>query len=213
MKLMLKNCKLNLGVLVLLTFVLIYFTNRSILTVGFYEAGADPLSVMPDESLKIYNNLQSWIYFSSATYLILKIFFASVVIYTALYLKDQQVRFNRIFKVTVLAEFIFLIPAAIKLMSFPVVFPHGTLSDWHQYYILSALSLFKYAPADWNYALQTLNVFEVGYWFLLAFGIQKISDLNYDNSLRIVAVSYVPALFIWVAIVTFCTLIIFPGFG
>ncbi|MEZ2338396.1 hypothetical protein AB6735_22300 [Mucilaginibacter sp. RCC_168] len=213
MKLLLKNCYLNLIVLLTLTFILIYFTNRYILTVGFYENSSDPLSGIPGESQRIYESLQSWIYISSAIYLIAKLFIISVILSIALYLNDQQIKFNRIFKVTILAEFIFLIPACIKIVSFRTVFPDGTVSDWHQYYILSALSLFKGVPADWAYALQTLNVFEVGYWFLLAFGISRISGLDYDLSLRTVVVSYLPALIIWVAVVTFCTLILFPGFG
>lgn len=213
MKLMLKNHYLNLAVLILLTFVLLYFTSHYILTSGFYENSPDPLSGIPGNGLKIYESLQAWIYLGSAVYLLIKLFIISLILYTALYLTDEQVRFKNIFRITVLAEFVFLIPASIKIISFPVIFPNGTLTDWNRYYILSAVSLVSTAPADWNYALQTLNVFEVSYWFLLAFGIYKMSALDFDRSLRVVVVAYVPALFIWVAFVTFCTLILFPGFG
>lgn len=210
---MLKNHYLNLAVLILLTFVLLYFTSHYILTPGFYENGPDPLSGIPGNGLKIYESLQAWIYLGSAVYLLIKLFIISLILYTALYLTDEQVRFKNIFRITVLAEFVFLIPASIKIISFPVIFPNGTLADWNRYYILSAVSLVSTAPADWNYALQTLNVFEISYWFLLAFGIYKMSALDFDRSLRVVVVAYVPALFIWVAFVTFCTLILFPGFG
>lgn len=213
MKLLLKNGALNLLVLLLLTFVLINITNRYILTPGFYSNGGDPLSGIPGQELSIYENLQRWIYISSGTYLIVKLAAITLVLYTALYLADQPVSYKDIFNVVVLAEFIFLVPAVIKITSFYYVFPHGTLEDWRQYYILSALSLFKDAPADWNYALQTINVFEIGYWFLLAFGIYRLSDLNYDKSLQIVVTAYLPALFIWVASVTFCTLMLFPASG
>jgi hypothetical protein len=210
---MLKNYCLTLGVLILLTFFLLYFTNHYILTAGFYENSFEPLSGIPGNSLKIYDSLQTWIYLASAVYLLIKLGVISLILYTAIYLTDEQVQFKDIFKITILAEFIFLIPALIKTISFPIVFPNGTLSDWNRYYILSAISLVNTAPADWNYALQTLNVFEVCYWFLLAFGIYKMSALDFDRSLRMVLVAYMPALFIWVAFVTFCTLMLFPGFG
>jgi hypothetical protein len=213
MKLLLKNGTLNLLVLLLLTFVLINITNRYILTSGFYSNGGDPLSGVPGQEVSIYENLQRWIYISSAAYLIVKLAAISLVLYTALYLADQQVTYKDIFNVVVLAEFVFLIPAVIKITSFYYVFPHGTLEDWRQYYILSTLSLFKYASPDWYYALQTVNVFEICYWFLLALGIYRISGLNYDKSVQIVVTAYLPALFIWVASVTFCTLMLFPASG
>ena len=212
MKLLLKNSCLG-AILVLLTFVLIYITNRYILTVGFYSNSDDPLSGIPGQDVSIYENLQRWIYISSALYLLLKLSAISLVLYIALYLADQQVNYAEIFNITVLSEFIFLVPAIIKIASFHYIFPQGTLQDWRQYYILSALSLFKNAPADWSYALQTFNVFEIAYWFLLAFLIHRRSNLNYDRSLRIVICSYLPALLIWVASVTFCTLMLFPANG
>jgi hypothetical protein len=135
------------------------------------------------------------------------------IIHTALYLNDQQVSTTKIFKVVVLAEFIFLLPAVIKIVTFNYTFPHGNLLDWHRYYILSLLSFFDNVPADWYYALQTANLFEVVYWFLLAFGICKITSLNFDGSLRLVLSSYLPALFIWIAAVTFFTLMMFPSTG
>jgi len=196
MKLLLKNSCLG-AILVLLTFVLIYITNRYILTVGFYSNSDDPLSGIPGQDVIIYENLQRWIYISSALYLLLKLSAISLVLYIALYLADQQVNYAEIFNIA----------------SFHYIFPQGTLQDWRQYYILSALSLFKNAPADWSYALQTFNVFEIAYWFLLAFLIHRRSNLNYDQSLRIVICSYLPALLIWVASVTFCTLMLFPANG
>jgi hypothetical protein len=213
MNLLLKNSKVNLLVLTFATFVLVYITNHYILTVSFFENGSDPLSAIPGEGLKIYESLQIWIYFATATCLFIKLIAISTIIYTALYINDHQVPFGKIFNIIVLAEFMFLIPAIIKLVSFPILYPAGTLTDWRQFFIFSALSLFKGAPADWNYCLETLNVFEVGYWFVLAFGISKITKLSFDKSIQIVVCYYLPALFIWVITVTFCTLLLFPGLG
>lgn len=213
MKFLLKNGKFSFAVLLSLTFGLIFITERNILTVGFYQAGGDVLAGVPGREVTVYANLQKWIYFSSALYLLLKLGTITLILHTALYLHNQQVSLREIFSVSVLAEFIFLVPAVIKIFTFNYTFPHGNLLDWHRYYILSLLSLFDNVPADWYYALQTANVFELAYWFLLAFGISKITTLNFDRSLRIVLCSYIPALFIWVAVVTFFTLMMFPSTG
>jgi hypothetical protein len=196
-----------------LTFLLIYLTDHYILTINFYENSGDPVAEVPAQESVVYESLQKWIYLASAFYLLIKLFFISLVLYTAFYLSNHPVPFGKVFNVAVLADFIFLIPAVSKFFWFQYKYPEGTLADWHRVYILSALSLFDSAPADWYYALQTLNVFEVAYWFSLAYGIYKISSLDYDRSLKLVVCSYVPALFIWVATVTFCTLVMFPSTG
>ena len=210
---MLKYGKLSFVILVLLTFVLIYITNHYILTIGFYANSDNPLSGIPGHDAAIYETLQHWIYLSSAAYLLLKISAISLIVYIGLYLADEQVDYSDIFNVVVLAEYVFLIPAIVKIASFYYVFPQGTLQDWNQYYPFSALSLFKAAPTDWYYALQTLNVFEIGYWFILGYLVRGTCRLNFDQSLRIVVTSYLPALFVWVASVTFCILMLFPTSG
>jgi hypothetical protein len=208
-----KSNILSLCALIALSFALISATNHYILTVNFYDNSGDFLSGIPDQEGAVFESLQKWIYLSSAVYLVFKLALISLILYTALYLSGQPVRYARIFNVVTLSEFIFFIPAIIKIFWFHYEYPNGTLIDWQKLCIFSALSLFNSAPADWYYPLQTLNLFEILYWFLLAFGISKITTLNFDGSLRMVALSYLPALFIWAAIVAFCTLMIIPNAG
>jgi len=213
MKILLKYGKFNFALLLCLTFLLIYITDRYILTVGFYEDSGEFLSGIPGKDIAVYETLQKWIYFSSALYLLLKLGTITLILHTALYLNDQNVPIGNIFKVSVLSEFVFLIPALIKVLTFRYTYPNGNLLDWHRYYILSLLSFFKNVPADWYYALQTVNIFEIIYWFMLGFGIAGVTGLNFDRSLRIVVISYVPALLVWIAAVTFFTLMMFPSTG
>jgi hypothetical protein len=213
MKLLFKHGILSFALLLLLTFLLIYLTDHYILTVEFYKNNGNALSGIPEQDLSIYQALQKWVYVSSAVYLLMKLCVITLIIHTALYLQNEDVSFRSVLKITILAEFVFLIPAAIKIFCFYYTFEHVNLLDWHRYYVFSALSLFSDVPADWFYALQCFNVFEVAYWFLLALGISRISRLNYDQSLRLVVFSYVPGLLIWIAAVTFFTLIMFPATG
>jgi len=213
MKFLLKNGKLSFALLVSLTFLLIFVTERNILTIGFYQSSGDVLSGIPGQDIAVYETLQKWIYLWSFLYLLLKLGAVTLILHTALYLHDEHVSIGNIFKVSILAEFVFLIPAAVKIITFRYTYPNGNLLDWHRHYVLSMLSFFDGVPADWYYALQTANVFEVAYWFVLGYGIFRVSRMNFDRSLRVVVFSYLPALLIWIAAVTFFTLLMFPSTG
>ncbi|MGN6639520.1 MAG: hypothetical protein ACTHJ8_11465, partial [Mucilaginibacter sp.] len=204
MKRILKSNFFGLGLLLGLSFLLIYITDKYILSVDFFNRGSDIFSVIPEQ---VYHAVQKWIYFSQVIYTLVKVSLIALIIYTALYLSDESISFSRVLNIVIYCELIFLVPAALKIPWFLYKHPHGTLLDWHRTYILSALSFFNDVPADWYYPLQTLNVFEVAYWFLLAYGIYKATKLTFDNALKIIILSYVPALLIWVAMVSFCALV------
>lgn len=208
-----KTALISLIALVALTLLLIYVTDRYILTLDFYDNSGDPVAAISSQEKHVFENLQQWIYYSSAVYLTFKIAFIALILYTALYMTGHPVRFVGVFQVAVYAEAIFFIPATAKIIFFHLYYPQGTLTDWHKFYILSALTLFDTAPADWFYALQTLNVFEIAYWFALAYGIFRLTRMSFDRSLQIVLFSYVPALLIWIAAITFFTLTMFPNSG
>ncbi|WPU99085.1 hypothetical protein SNE26_24025 [Mucilaginibacter sp. cycad4] len=202
---------ISLSVYLGLSLLLISITNHYILTINFFENSNEFLSGIPGQEQEIYNNLQKYLYLSSCIYSTFKIGLIALVIYTGLYLSNQQTSFSKTFLITLRSELIFLIPAAIKIIWFKYYYPSGTLADWHRVYIFSALSFFDAIPADWYYPLQTLNAFEIIYWFILARGVQRVTQLNYDKSLRIVVCSYVPALFVWIVFVSFCTVVLSPG--
>jgi len=210
---LLKHGKLSTGLLLSLTFLLIYLTDRYVLTAAFYEANGNPFFSVSGSSTHIYEALQKWVYLSAACYLLLKVCTIAMIIHAALYLQDKDVSYSSIFNVVVAAELIFIIPAALKLILFNYTVPNGNLLDWHRFSILSVLSMVGDAPANWYYALKTLNVFEVGYWFLLAYGVSRATDHSYDGALRIVVCSYVPALLVWIASSTFISLMMFPATG
>lgn len=201
---------LSLGVLLGLSFTLIDLTNHYILTPQFYENSGEVLSGIPANNALLYASYQKWIYFYETLYTILKTSIVALLLYTVLYLVNKPVLFARIFLVVVYSEFVFLIAALTKVLWFYYRYPHGTLSEWHRVYVLSALSLCATAPAAWYYPLQTLNVFELAYCLLLAHGIARITDLNFRYSFRLVLTSYLPALLMWVAMVTYCTILFFP---
>lgn len=213
MKISVKRAVISFSILVIMTIILIGVTDHFILTLDFYDNSGDPVAGIPGREIPVLQNLQEWICLSVAIYLFVKVFLIALILYTALYLSNQEVRFLGILQVVIYAETLFFIPAIAKIIFFHIYFPNGTLADWHKYYFLSLLSFFDTVPADWFYTLQALNVFEIAYWFALAFGIKQITHISYDQALRTVICAYVPALFIWIAAVTFFMLVMFPKTG
>jgi hypothetical protein len=196
-----------------LTLAIVSTSNRVILTRSFFADSGHALAALPGQDILMYSGLQKWIYVLTSLYLLFKIFLTSLILYTALYIADHLVSFSAILNVVTLCEVVFLIAAFLKILWFYFRYPHGSLLDWHRIYILSALSLFDSIPADWYYPLQTMNAFEISYWLLLAFGVCRITGLNYWGSFKVIACSYLPALLIWMVVVCFCSIMYFPNHG
>lgn len=77
------------------------------------------------------------------------------------------------------------------------------------FYPLSALNLFDYEQVEpWLlYPLQVLNVFELLYWFALAYGITRVlPEYDLGRAMGLVLSSYGVGLLVWVATVMFLTL-------
>jgi len=201
---------LSLFLLIGITFILIALTDHYILTVNFYENSGDPLAGDPALDMEVYSRVIHWVYLYTALYLLLKVFIIAGLLQAGLYLAGQTVIFHKLLTCVALAEFIFFVPAVLKIIVFRYYYPEGRLEEWQRFYILSVLPLARNVGADWIYPLQTLNLFEAGYWFLLALGIKKISGLTYEQSLRTVIISYLPALTIWILTITFCAVLLFP---
>lgn len=209
MRFTMKTALMAFSLLIGISFVLISSTNRLILTPDFYKNSGDVLGY-DENALSAYVNVQKYIYGSEIIYLFIKVLLIALVLYTTLYLVNKPVKFVEIFSIVTLAEFVFVIAAFGKLLWFHFQNPSGTLEDWHKTYLLSVLSIIPDVKPAWYYPLQTLNAFEVAYWFLLAYGISKITQLDFDGALQIVIKGYVPTLIVWVACVVFVTLVFFP---
>ena len=210
MKSILKSNLFRLALLLGLTVILIIVNNHFILTVNFFDNSGEYFSGIPGKENAVYDTIQKYIYISAIGYTVLKLLIVALIIYTGLFLSGHELTYSGCFNIVTCAEFIFLLSAAVKIIWFKFHYPSGTLTDWHKIYVLSLLSVFDNVSADWYYPLQTVNLFEIGYWFLLALGIRKNTNLSYDHSLRIVISSYLPALIIWVTTITFCTIMLSP---
>lgn len=204
------NTFLLLAALISATLLLVFITNEYILTVNFYERNGQPVSGIPDMESLVYQNIKKVIYLYTVVYITVKVLVVTLLLATGLYFFEIRVSFRKLLRVVVTCEFLFLVPAAAKICWFWQERNIVDLITWQNFYFLSASALVPDVKPAFLVPLQTLNVFEVAYWFLLAEGIAKITAVPLNRSLKVVCSSYIPALFIWVIFIVYFTVVYFP---
>src|SRR5699024_3499561 len=124
------------------------------------------------------------------------------------YLFNKKIKHIALWSIVLKAEFIFLLVGVLKVVWFYFFQTNYTLENVQYYYPLSMLSVVGNDNLEpwYIYPLQTLNLFEVVYWIVLALLIDKKLKENSSSGIKIVASSYGPALIICVVSIMFFTL-------
>lgn len=165
-----------------------------------------------NELKEILNFQRKWnwiLYFFIPIFIFIKILSNSLVVYTGiLFLNNIKTDFKEVLNILLKVEFVFLSIPIIKLIWFYFFQTNYTLEDIQYFYPLSALNIIGYKGLEsWLiYPLQTLNVFELTYIIILSYQIGTVTKTNADTGFKIVGLSYIPALLLWVTIVMFFTL-------
>ena len=141
--------------------------------------------------------------------LLIKISIISAILDLGCFFFGKKIKYKKLFNIVVKAEFIFLLVIVFKTAWFYFFQTDYSLEDLQYFYPLSALNLIGYEGLQpwFIYPFQVLNLFELAYWFILAYLIGKeINDTKSTKGLQIVASSYGVSLLIWVVGVMFFTL-------
>lgn len=119
----------------------------------------------------------------------------------------EKVKFSDFVFLALLAEFVFVIAGFYKFVNFYWLQTDYTLEDLQTYYPISLINLRDYISTEkWlAYPLQLVNLFELFYWGILAWGIWELSDQKMKpiKSLGIVILTYGIGLLFWVGLVCF----------
>ncbi|RIV50193.1 hypothetical protein D2V93_10420 [Flagellimonas taeanensis] len=142
--------------------------------------------------------------------LLIKISIIAVILDTGCFLMEKKIQYGRLFGIVLLSEFIFLVPIILKTLWFHFFQKDYTLEDLQYFYPFSALNIVGHEGLDiwWVYPLQTINVFEITYWIVLAYLLDKAlkTPKKQNTGIKIVASSYGTGLLIWVIGIMFFTL-------
>tara|TARA_B110000503_G_scaffold137127_1_gene220780 strand:- start:911 stop:1537 length:627 start_codon:yes stop_codon:yes gene_type:complete len=159
----------------------------------------------------IIDNRKSWSWLSYALLpllLLLKVSIIASILDVGCFFFEKEIKYKRLFNIVTQAEFVFILVIIFKTTWFYSFQTNYTLEDLQTFYPLSALNIVgSQGLKTWFiYPFQVLNLFEVAYWFVLAYLIGKEINDTTEKGLSIVASSYGVGLLIWVVGVMFLTL-------
>ncbi len=122
--------------------------------------------------------------------------------------ETKTIKFKYFLRIALLGEFVLLLVGLFKFGYFYFIKTEYTLQDMQQYYPLSYINFLDIERLQpWLvYPLQTVNLFEIGYFFVLVYGLWKLLENKFSKSFEMVAVSYGTGLLIWLGLVMFLTL-------
>jgi hypothetical protein len=137
--------------------------------------------------------------------LLLRVTAVAFCLLAGVLLTDRKLSFGAAFKIALFAESAPAGFAVLKLLLLAFFHPVTRLQDLQAF---APLSLYSIPGASsfarwWTYPLQTMNVFEVAYWFLLAVGLRHYLGRPLGRMLLLVLGSYGLGLVCWMAGVEF----------
>lgn len=119
----------------------------------------------------------------------------------------DQIKFSDLISFVLVAESVFIIAGFYKFVNFYWINTDYTLEDLQTYYPISLLNIRDYISTEkWlAYPLQLVNLFELFYWGILAWGIWELADqkISFLISLGLITVTYGVSLLFWVGVVSF----------
>lgn len=190
----------------------------SYMGISFYMANLSPSKALYINNLReqlsdteiksLLKNVDkyAWLgYFLITLTVLIRVFIVSFFLFMGTTLSGYEVKFKQLFNISIKADFIFIIPLLIKIFWIQLEINNINIKDIEYFYPLSLIQLINPREIDslWIYTFQTINLFEISYWFILAFGIYRITKIDYNESLSLIIKSYIPALALWITLVMF----------
>ncbi len=207
----LKRLHLLIGI-VLADLILIWLSKSVLINeIVFYNTYSEQLTY--DRSLRLFDDLNriSWIsYAFTPIMLLIKFSLVSLVLYTGIvfYNLQEKVSLGSVFKIVIASEIIFVGAGILKFLWFYLFAGNYNLNDLGFFYPLSLINFFKIAEVSrvWIFPLQTVNLFHLVYIISISYGLSRICNINRTDSDKIVLLSYLPALVLWVALIMFLSI-------
>ncbi len=193
----------------LLYILIVYLINKMVYTDEFYYSllGQKIATERIFDVIKIARKYQVLYYLLIPILFLLRTMIFSTAIFCGFYLIDKGLRFGIILKSVIQAEIVFVVVMLIRLVYF-VLNPGLSAQAIPNFYPLSLTNLINLnnIPAYYIYPLQLVNIFEVGYMFLIAYGIKTVTRNTMLETLKPVACSYLTVILLWLSILTFLQL-------
>lgn len=129
----------------------------------------------------------------------LKFTVVAFILWTGCFMWGYKVTYSKCWKITMVAELVFFIPAIIKTIWFILIQPETNYFEFQSFYPLSLMSFLDYESVSdkYIYVNQSLNLFEIAYWIVLTYGVDFAARKKKSVANAIVFTTYVPLFFFW----------------
>jgi hypothetical protein len=160
-----------------------------------------------DSLLKTGDKWKIFTYLSVPISILLKLTFTALCLYIVTIFSNKSISFRKLFRMAVLAEFVFVFATFLKVIAFLFILKVNNLEDLN-YSLFSVHSLFDPNTIEpyFNYLFQTINLFEIAYWFTIAFLLQRTTHKSYWKSFEFVLSTYGFGLLMWILFLSFISL-------
>ena len=216
MTLLLRYYNLNrfhLSLFIILGNLALIWLSKSVLIneIAFYNAYSEQLTY--DRALQLFEDFQSisWVsYVFGPVILLIKFSLVSLVLYIGIIFNNIQykVPLGSVFKIVIASDIVFLLSGLTKFIWFYFFAGNYNLNDIAFFYPLSLINIFEITEVEkiWVYPMQTVNMYHLAYLVLLSYGLNNVCKIEKSYSDKIVLLSYVPALILWVTLIMFITI-------
>ncbi len=189
------NKRLTFILLCLITFLLLYVKKT------FIENETAAFEFLQDRPeggiLQIISALQ----FLTIPFIYLwKFTVIAFVIWVGCFMFGYRVTYSQCWGITVVSEFVFIIPELLKIGWFLFIETDPNLLDIRAFYPFSMMNFADYSEVSpqYVYPLKALNLFEIFYWILLVTGVHFFSRKEKKQAWIIVLCSYVLIFLLWI---------------
>ncbi len=189
------NKRLTFILLCLITFLVLYIKKT------FIENETAAFEFLQDRPEGGILQLISALQFLTIPFIYLwKFTVIAFVIWVGCFMFGYRVTYSQCLGITVVSEFIFVVPELLKIVWFMFIETDPNLLDIRALYPFSLMSFFDYSQIDPKYAypLKALNLFEIIYWVLLVSGVHFFSRKEKKQAWIIVLCSYVLIFLMWI---------------
>lgn len=139
---------------------------------------------------------------------VLKFAFVALWLLTATVFMGYKTSYKKLFQAVILAEFVSFIPIISKIVWFSFFQRDFTLLEIQLFNPFSLISFFDTESLEpWLvYPIQSINILEIVYIIVLAFGVKEAIQQDYNTSLKFTLPAYLLGFLIWIIFVTFLTI-------
>lgn len=180
--------------MVLATFLLLLMKKN------FIESEIAAFEVLEQEGqMGVFNIINGLQYLSIPLVYLWKFTVIAFLIWIGCFMFGYKVTFTKTWQVVMIAEAVFFVPELIKIFHFIFIYSDPDLYEVRAYYPLSLMNFFDHETLDgrWHYPLKSINLFEIIYWFVLAYGIHLAAKKKAVIARAIVFSSYVFFFLLW----------------